>query len=100
MFIKIAKSEDISNDQLRYFMVGDTKVAVARIDGELFCVDDRCSHEECSLSEGWTEDKNIVCPCHGSSFSMKSGKVLSLPATEAIKAYKIKEEDGDILVKI
>lgn len=100
MFIKVAKSSDISEGQLRYFMANDQKVAVARIDGELFCVNDRCSHEECSLSDGWTEEKNIVCPCHGSSFDMKTGKVLSLPATSDIAAYEIKEESGNILINI
>jgi len=100
MFKKVIKTKDLVEGDIKYVEAFGKKLALAREDGEVFCFNDTCSHAECSLSEGWIEDGNVFCPCHGSSFEMKSGKVLSLPATEDIAVYDVREEEGEILVDL
>jgi nitrite reductase/ring-hydroxylating ferredoxin subunit len=66
----------------------------------VYAVGDVCSHEQAFLSEGFCEGFEIECPLHGSIFDVRTGDVKSLPATEPIKTYPVKVEDGAILVDV
>ena len=73
-------------------------LALFRVDGELFALDDVCSHEYSRLSEGEVLDGEVYCPKHGSRFDLRTGEVRGLPATRPVNAYEAKEEDGKIWV--
>jgi 3-phenylpropionate/trans-cinnamate dioxygenase ferredoxin component len=76
-------------------------VAIANVDGELFAIDDNCSHEDCSLgTEGAMDGNVVICGCHGSSFDVTNGKVMSLPAPTDILTYEVKQENGEVWIKI
>ena len=55
-------------------VVAHVPVAVFNADGELFAIDDTCTHQDASLSEGWLEDCMIECPLHAASFDLRTGK--------------------------
>ena len=40
----------------------------------------------------------MICPRHGARFDLRTGEVLSLPATEDVEAFPIEVRDGDIVV--
>jgi 3-phenylpropionate/trans-cinnamate dioxygenase ferredoxin subunit len=69
---------------------------LVRIGDEFFAVDDRCSHEDYSLAEGevWSDEYEIECSKHGSTFDLRSGEPCSLPATKPVPVYEV-ELDGD-----
>ncbi|MEX0806267.1 MAG: Rieske 2Fe-2S domain-containing protein, partial [Candidatus Binatia bacterium] len=67
-WIKIAKTADIPDGEIRTASAGGKKVAVARIGEEFFAIDDTCTHAQCSLGEGALIDHEVECPCHGSRF--------------------------------
>ena len=48
-------------------------LAVFNAGGELFAIDDTCTHQDASLSDGWLEGCLIGCPLHASSFDLRSG---------------------------
>ena len=99
-WIKIAKTTDIPDEQIRTFPAGDRNLAVAHIGSEFFVIDDICTHAQCSLGEGTLVDREVECPCHGSRFDVSTGAVRFLPATVPIKTYKSKVEGEDISVEI
>jgi naphthalene 1,2-dioxygenase ferredoxin component len=99
-YVRVAKVEDIpSGEALQVEANGET-LALIRVDGEVFCINDICTHEHAHLSEGFCEGYEIECPLHGSIFDVRSGEVKSLPATEDVKTYEVKVEDGEVLVGI
>ena len=51
-----------------------------------------CTHQGCTV--GTVESGTINCPCHGSTFSVDDGSVVSGPATAPLPAKKI-AVDGD-----
>ncbi len=53
-----------------------------------------CTHQGCTVSS--VSGSDIVCPCHGSKFSIKDGSVQNGPATKALTAQNITVSNGEI----
>ena len=62
-------------------------------------LDDKCSHGEISLSEGFVEHDTIECWAHGAKFDLNSGKPLSLPAYEAVNTYEVLVENDEVFIE-
>lgn len=66
--------------------------------GCFFALNDTCTHEEASLAEGWIEGEDVECPLHSSTFSLRTGKVQCLPATEDARTHKVEVREGQIVL--
>src|SRR3954466_9243297 len=75
-------------------IVAPVPVAVFNADGELFAIDDTCTHQDASLSEGWLEDCMVECPLHAASFDLRTGKPTGPPAKRPVRTYPVLAEDG------
>ncbi|MHB8620350.1 MAG: Rieske (2Fe-2S) protein [Chloroflexota bacterium] len=79
----------------------DRKIAVFRVGESFYAIDDTCTHEEASLSEGTLytdeDDPQVECPKHGATFDLTTGQVLTLPAVKSVNSYETRV-DGDVLV--
>ncbi len=84
----------------RQLHVGDRTLVAVRIDGTLYVLDDRCSHEEFSLSDGEVdvETAEIECARHGAMFRLSDGVPVSLPATRPVARYDVLDEGGRLQV--
>lgn len=71
-------------------------IAIFNDGGEFFALDDTCSHEDASLSEGWLEDGVVECPLHAGKFCLRNGEVLSMPATEDVACHRLIIDGTDI----
>lgn len=71
-------------------------IAVFNDGGEFFALDDTCSHEKASLSEGWLDDGVVECPLHAGKFCLRTGEVLSMPATEDVACHRVIIDGEDI----
>jgi 3-phenylpropionate/trans-cinnamate dioxygenase ferredoxin subunit len=87
---------------MKLVTVGPLMVGVFNVDGELFAVEDRCSHDDGPLVEGdWEpEEAVVICPRHGSRFDLRTGRALTLPAFEPVATYAVRVEDGVIRVTV
>jgi 3-phenylpropionate/trans-cinnamate dioxygenase ferredoxin subunit len=77
---------------------GDVAIAVFNADGEFYAIDDTCSHQDASLSEGWLEGCFVECPLHAASFDLRTGVPTCLPAKKAVRTYPVVVQDGVIYV--
>ena len=82
--------------------LADIDVAVVRFEGQLYALEDRCSHADVPLSEGDVEQfhgaPTIECFLHGSCFDLRTGEPTNLPATEPVDVYPVRVEGEDVLV--
>ncbi|MEU8748214.1 bifunctional 3-phenylpropionate/cinnamic acid dioxygenase ferredoxin subunit [Streptomyces parvulus] len=69
-------------------------------DGGLYAVDDTCSHQDASLSEGWLEGCLIECPLHAASFDLRTGLPTCLPARRPVLTHRVSVEDGLVHVHV
>ena len=75
-------------------------ICVARSEGEVFAINDVCSHADVSLSEGDVEDGTVECWLHGSRFDLRTGAPTGLPATKPVATYAVTVEGDDVHVKL
>ena len=80
--------------------VDDRLVVLLHVGGEFFCIDDICTHDGGPLGEGPIIDHAIACPRHGAKFDIRTGKALTMPATEDTVVHEVKVENGSVFVKI
>jgi 3-phenylpropionate/trans-cinnamate dioxygenase ferredoxin subunit len=98
---RVAATADLKAGGLRRVEAdGIAMCLVHAIDGNFYCVDDQCSHEQESLSEGFVLDLEIECPAHGSLFDLRTGAVRGVPATEPVRTYPVTVVNGDVFVDL
>lgn len=87
---------EVAPGQARLVEVGGLRLCVANCAGTVRVVDDTCTHEDYSLSEGEVfEDLcEIECPKHASCFSLETGEPTCLPATHPVRVYPARVEAG------
>jgi 3-phenylpropionate/trans-cinnamate dioxygenase ferredoxin component len=75
-------------------------IGVYNCDGELFAIEDRCSHDDGPLCEGEFDcvERVAVCPRHGARFDIQTGRALTLPAYIPVEAYPVRVRDDGIVV--
>ncbi|MPM63512.1 3-phenylpropionate/cinnamic acid dioxygenase ferredoxin subunit [bioreactor metagenome] len=77
------------------------QIALFNIGGEFFALNDRCSHGNASMSEGYVEDDfTVECPLHSARFCVRTGVPQCQPATERIATYPITIVDGKVCVTL
>ncbi|MFD9726017.1 bifunctional 3-phenylpropionate/cinnamic acid dioxygenase ferredoxin subunit [Streptomyces sp. NPDC059072] len=69
-------------------------------DGELFAIDDTCTHQDASLADGWLEGCEVECPLHASKFDLRTGAVDAPPAKLPVRTHEVVVEEGVIYVRL
>jgi 3-phenylpropionate/trans-cinnamate dioxygenase ferredoxin subunit len=101
MAIRICAVDDIKPGKAIRVKIGENAIAVVKTKaGEIRALDDKCSHGEISLSEGFIDNETIECWAHGAKFSLATGEALTLPAFEPVAVYEVIIDNGDIFIEI
>lgn len=100
MVWKKACTKDDLEDGEGFQLEGDTPIALFVVDGEYFAIDDTCSHDESSLADGYVDGDQVECSWHFAKFCIRTGAVLSPPATRSVNSYGVKVDGDDILVDL
>lgn len=96
---RVGSATDVATGQMRAFSVEGTKVAVANVGGTFYGFDDKCTHQGCSLASGDLAGTTVTCPCHGSEFDVRTGKVLEGPAEDPVSTWVVEVEGADLVVR-
>jgi nitrite reductase/ring-hydroxylating ferredoxin subunit/uncharacterized membrane protein len=79
---------------------GGMPVLLARHNGTIYALANRCTHRGGPLHEGSLEDGCVVCPWHDSKFRLQDGSVERGPATAPQPAFESRIADGRIEVRL
>ena len=99
-FVRAAKISELSNPGKTLIELDDRLVVLFRVNEEVFCLDDVCTHDGGPLGEGQLDGFSIACPRHGAKFDVRDGRALTMPATEATVAHEVKIDGDDIWVRL
>jgi 3-phenylpropionate/trans-cinnamate dioxygenase ferredoxin subunit len=100
--IEVAAAAEFPPGSSKIVREGNLFVGVYNCGGELYAIEDRCSHDDGPLCEGdWDEELcSVICPRHGSAFDLATGTPQSLPATEPVATYPVRSVDGAIVLEL
>ncbi|HLB29121.1 MAG TPA: non-heme iron oxygenase ferredoxin subunit [Dehalococcoidia bacterium] len=99
-FVEVAKVGDLPPGQVRVVMAKGKRLALANLGGQLFALDDICTHDGGPLGEGEILDESVECPRHGARFDVRTGRVVALPAVRPVAVYHVRVEGEKVLVDI
>lgn len=100
MATRICALADLAPGKALRVKIADHAIAIIRTPaGDVKALDDKCSHGEISLSEGFVDNETIECWAHGAKFDLNTGKPLSLPAYEPVSTYEVIIENDDIFIE-
>jgi 3-phenylpropionate/trans-cinnamate dioxygenase ferredoxin subunit len=75
-------------------------VGVYNCGGELYAIEDQCTHDEGPLCEGEfdCEERVAICPRHGARFDITTGRALTLPAYIDVATFPVRVRDDGMVV--
>lgn len=85
---------------LKVDVPGRGPLAVFIHDGQIYVVDDTCTHGAASLSEGEVFGDEVECPFHKGAFNFRTGAPTARPCTVALKTYAAQIVDGNVCVSL
>ena len=80
----------------------DLEIGVFNCGGELYAIEDRCSHDNGPLAEGEFDEGacTVECPRHGSLFDLSTGRPKTLPAFQPVQTFPVEIEDDTITLEV
>jgi 3-phenylpropionate/trans-cinnamate dioxygenase ferredoxin subunit len=73
-------------------------VLLCNVAGELYAVEDVCTHDGGELDASELDGCRIMCPRHGALFDVTTGKALTLPAVSPLPTYPVRIAGDDVFV--
>lgn len=100
-WIDVCAKSDVDEEDVITLEHGGKRYAIYHSpDGEFFCTDGLCSHEDVDLGDGLVMDYEIECPKHNARFDYRTGEVLSAPACINLHSFEVRENGDRIEIKV
>ena len=96
----VARKSEIADGATKRVTVGEQSVLLCNVAGEIFAIEDVCTHDGGPLDEGELMGDRIMCPRHGAFFDVKSGAALTLPAIVPVQTFKVRTDGDDIFLEL
>lgn len=102
--ITICKIDELPEGEMRMIETDDgRKIGVFHCaGGDLFAIEDRCSHDDGPLAEGEFDRGSctVECPRHGSMFDLRTGRPKSLPAYQPVETFPTRIDNGEVKLEV
>ncbi len=98
-WVDVCAENALTNGENIIVDVDGTEVAIFKIDGRFYAIEDVCTHDGAEIASGELDGDEIICPRHGAKFCVKTGAVKSAPAYEDVATFPIRVEQGQLQVR-
>jgi len=98
-WVRAVSDTDLPDDTPTGVEVEGRKVLLHRRDGQLYALDDTCSHAGGLLSRGDVSGCVVTCPLHGSRFDLRDGQIVRGPAHHPQPVLPTRVRNGWIEVR-
>lgn len=97
-FVTVAKVGELNPGEMMYVEVGDEPVCLINLDGEFFALNDVCTHQDASLSDGEIVGDEVECPLHGGAFEIRTGQPAAFPVVVPVETYRVRVVGDEVQV--
>ena len=95
-WVRVSSRNELLPGEYRVVYDGDTPIAVYNISGDLYAIEDLCSHDGDYLAGGRIIGFDVECVRHGARFDVRTGEVTAPPACVPVASFPVREEGGVI----
>ncbi len=102
MTVDVCPVDELPPGSVKIVYAGLVAVGVYNCGGQLYALEDRCSHDDGPLVEGLLDEASctVECPRHGSLFDLRSGAPKTLPAYRAVDTFPVIIDNDVIKVEV
>ena len=98
-FVKVAAVADLRGTGGTLVHVHGLDIAIFRCNGELFAVNNVCSHQHFSmLHKGQVKNCSVTCPMHGWVYDLRTGKAAS--GEGRVARYAVRVEGAHVMLEL
>ena len=100
MSIPVAKLSEIPPGTTKRVLVAGKAVLLCNAGGNVYGIEDVCTHDGGPLDQGELMGTRIMCPRHGATFDVTTGAALTPPAVVPVATYRVRVEGDDVIVEV
>ncbi len=102
--VKLAHLDEIPENGMTVREHDGVSVLLARCGGEVYAMDDVCTHQGASLHEGRLGERGecfVTCPWHAASFDLRTGKVVQeTPWATDTRTFRVRVDGNEVYVDL
>jgi NAD(P)H-dependent nitrite reductase small subunit len=99
MWTKVAAISDVPEGGAFVSEAAGKAIALFKVEGQVYALENRCPHRGGPLGEGFLEGKLVTCPWHAWQFDVTNGVCDNIPDMSQT-SYPVKIEGDDVLIDI
>lgn len=97
-FVAVAALGDVPDEEGICRTVGNRRIALFRVNGEVFALNNVCPHEGGPLADGFVDGNTVMCPLHAWTFDLRSGRAIT--GSKPVECYPVRIEGEKVLVDL
>lgn len=97
--VDLCSADDVPEGGALKVEAGELTLAVFKVEGQIYVIDDHCTHGPGSLSEGFLEGYEIECDFHQGCYDIRTGEVTAPPCMIPVNSYQVLVEDGRVNIE-
>ena len=98
--IRIATLDELPEGEPRVYRVGELYLAVCKVEGKIYALEDRCTHDDGPLASGCLHGYELECPRHGARFDIRDGSICRMPAHGEVPTFKVRIDGREVFVEL
>ena len=99
-FVSLGKLDEVPPGAVKVFEVKDRQIAVCNANGELYAIENVCTHDGGELDQGELDGCEVEGPRHGARFDVRNGKAVEGPAVLPVDTFDVRVEGDRIEVNL
>lgn len=100
VWARVASADEVPAGTLKAVSTDRGAVVLANVDGDIYALEDRCSHQDYPLSAGELEDDQLECAFHGARFDVCTGRATQLPAITPVRSFQVEVRDAEVYIRL
>lgn len=99
--IKLCKTSEIIQGQAKSFKINELEIAIVNLGSKFFALSNICPHQHTRIvnhTGAIIEGENIVCPMHGWTFEIRTGKPVY--GSGRLKKFEVEIRNDEIWIKL
>lgn len=99
-FVRVMSLAELPDGRMQSCELSGREIVLCRVKGEVYALDNVCTHAFARMNEGRLKGTRLICPMHGASFDVRNGAVLGSPATTPLVTHAVRIVDQTIEVAV